>query len=588
MMNILNYLSVLEDVQRTDNNGAIIGAIVAAVFGGIALVVILYFIFNKIYFAKKRCKKALKDLEKKYEYLHALLTGQDAQYIQRLEMISRTNLLYVDMHSSFFKRSKEIRDTTDITFQDILTELGTYFEENKIKEFKTYLKEHVGLIKQYENSVNQLNNDLIQIIKPEEECREAAVTLKEALRECKSKYNLNEEHLQFVSMSFERVFDAIDHNFNEFDSLVETANYDDANKLLPAIDKVVKLLDKLIDEIPDFIKEFTIDIPNRVNELNNRYKELLDEKKPLAHLNVENKVAAINDETERCVELIKKLTVASLPESSKKINGEIDEILNSFDKEVKASEDFANKKEKVLKTFANYEQEYIKITHSIDKFRKVYVVDEAHEDALKQLRVQSDSVSHDKRSLDVYVLSLNGSPYTVLIEKINILEKGTKEFGDKVDEFRNYLSSLKNDSESAFKNLKVRYMQLKKAEATIRDWRIDSFIENYKPRFDSCYDLIDKCHSVLETVPIDVSEVNSLTNQLNEAVNNLIKEVQEKNMYKEKASEQILLANRDRMKFAEVNNQLQQCETLYFNGNFKSAYELSDSIIKKLNNRDGK
>ena len=591
MVKFLDFLMLAKDVTQNEmpkNEGALVAIIIVSILAGIAICAILVFVLNKFYFTKRRCKKTLKELQKKYEYLHALLTGQDMQYIQRLEFISRTNLLYVDIHSSYFKRSKEIRDTTDLNFQDILSDLGALLEENKIKEFKKYYKEHSAYIRQYENSVNQLNSDLMQIIKPEEEARDASVALKENLRTLKSKYNLNEDHLQFVSLSFERVFDAIDRNFLQFDELIETANYDDANKLLPKIQQVVNQLDKLIDEIPNLVDEYTVNIPHRIDELTSRYKELLEEQKPLAHLEVENKVTYINECVERGIDLIKKLSIGTLKSQAENINNEIDKIFESFDKEVSASEEFERKKGNVLKTFGAYEQEYIKITHSIDKFRKVYVVDDVHEQNLKDLRQQLDIVSRDKRRLDVYIFSISESPYTVLIEKVNVLEKGTNEFGAKVDAFRNYLASLKNDSESAAANLKIKFEQLKNTELIIRDWKIEGFVENYKSRFDECYNLIDQCYGLLKNVPINVNEVNLIITELNETTNNLVKEIQELDTYKERASEQILLANRDRMKFSEVNNLLQQCETLYFSGDFKTAYQSSDSILKKLNNRDGK
>ena len=397
MVKFLDFLMSAKDVTQNEmpkNEGALVAIIIVSILAGIAICAILVFVLNKFYFTKRRCKKTLKELQKKYEYLHALLTGQDMQYIQRLEFISRTNLLYVDIHSSYFKRSKEIRDTTDLNFQDILSDLGALLEENKIKEFKKYYKEHSAYIRQYENSVNQLNSDLMQIIKPEEEARDASVALKENLRTLKSKYNLNEDHLQFVSLSFERVFDAIDRNFLQFDELIETANYDDANKLLPKIQQVVNQLDKLIDEIPNLVDEYTVNIPHRIDELTSRYKELLEEQKPLAHLEVENKVTYINECVERGIDLIKKLSIGTLKSQAENINNEIDKIFESFDKEVSASEEFERKKGNVLKTFGAYEQEYIKITHSIDKFRKVYVVDDVHEQNLKDLRQKKTRCLH--------------------------------------------------------------------------------------------------------------------------------------------------------------------------------------------------
>lgn len=562
--------------------------IFSSIAGAIVIGGILFFILDRLFLTKKRCVKTLKELEKKYEYLHALLTGQDMQYIQRLEIISRTNLLYVDIHSSYFKRSKEIRDTTDVSFQDILSDLGAYIEENKFKEFKAYLKEHQGIIRQFENSVNQLNNDLIQVIKPEEECRDASLNLKERLRELKSKYNMHEEDLSFVALSFERVFDKIDHSFNDFENKVETANYDDASRILPSIEKVINLLDKMIDEIPSLVEEYTVKIPERVKELETRYTTLLVEGKPLKHLYVEDQVANIQESISNSIDSIKRLSISTLNEEANRINEAIDKIFASFDKEVEASNEFKEKKDKVLNFFKNYENEYIKITNNIDKFRKFYIIDEKHEALLNEMYKITDDVSKDKRRLDVYIHAIDGSPYSVLIEKVNVLEQGTTSFGAKVDSFKNYLASLKNDSESAFSNLRTKYEQLKISEFTVRTWKIPEFIEKFDPSFNVCYQLIDECNKILNTIPIDVNAVNACTKKLNDATYNLQQQIQDIDNYKNRATEQILLANRDRMKFAEINSLVSQAETLYFGGDFQNAFESSDNVLKKLNSRDGR
>ena len=65
----------------------------------IALSVGMTLLLNKFYFSIKRCRKTLDQLQGDYEYYHALLVGQDNSLIQRLEIISRTNLLYSDIHS---------------------------------------------------------------------------------------------------------------------------------------------------------------------------------------------------------------------------------------------------------------------------------------------------------------------------------------------------------------------------------------------------------------------------------------------------------------------------------------------------------
>ena len=177
-------------------------------------------------------------------------------------------------------------------------------------------------------------------------------------------------------------------------------------------------------------------------------------------------------------------------------------------------------------------------------------------------------------------------PYSELLVKLKELENGTREISNRINAFNDYLISLKNDSETAFKNIKTKYDLLKTSEQVIRELKSDKYIELFKDRFDDCYALIDDISKILGKVPIDVKQANQYQMELNEKTNNLVKEIQELNNFKKLAEEDILLVNRDRMKFAEINNIISQAETLFLSGDFKNAYEMSEQALEKLNFRD--
>lgn len=560
--------------------------ITVAVVGGLLILGIGYLLLNKFILSKKRCRKTLKELQAKYEYLHALLTGQDNSYIQRLEMISRTNLLYSDIHASYFRRSKEIRETTDIDLQDLLTDLQALIDENKVKEFKTCLKNKVGLIKQYEESVNQLSLDLANVIKPEEDARQAALVLKEKYREIKSKFNLNETQLVFVTNSFNMVFDEIDRKFNKFELYVEDAKYEEANALLPKIDQVLDLLNKLIDTLPPVIVEVNDVIPQRLIELKNKFIELTNTKKPLTHLNVDQKIESLNLTLDGIKENLKNLAVSNIEEKIKDVNKQIDDLFNAFKSEEDACVQYNDISGTVLSEFAEYEKEIIKIRNNIAKFRKVYIIDEDHESQLEKISKRLDEVGRDKRKLDILVHNRENTPYTELLEKLNALKSGTEDIKSKVNSFNIYLNSLRNDSQQAFENLKIKYDLFKSLEAQLREIRIDKYVDLYKPAFDELYEILDELNRLLKTVPIDVTAVNLKSTELNEKNNKINQDIKNIINYKELAEGNILLVNRDRMKFSEINNILSQAETLFFNGDFKSSYEMSQTAIQKLDFKD--
>ena len=148
------------------------------------------------------------------------------------------------------------------------------------------------------------------------------------------------------------------------------------------------------------------------------------------------------------------------------------------------------------------------------------------------------------------------------------------------------MNSLRNDSQQAFENLKIKYDLFKSLEAQLREIRIDKYVDLYKPAFDELYEILDELNRLLKTVPIDVTAVNLKSTELNEKSNKINQDIKNIINYKELAEGNILLVNRDRMKFSEINNILSQAETLFFNGDFKSSYEMSQTAIQKLDFKD--
>ena len=564
----------------------IVAVVVSVLIAVLLLGFLTYFLLSKFYLNRKKCQKQLDSLQSKYEYLHALLTGQDNSYIQRLEIISRTNLLYSDIHASYFKRSKEIRETIDQKYQDVIFQLQAFLDENKCREFKLFLKEKTPIIKQYEDAVNNLNNDLVNVIKPEEDARQMMLSEKEKFRDVKSKFNFNENELVFVASSFQQVFAKIDRKFNDFEDLVENANYDDAKAIIPELDKVLNLLDRLIDEIPALTKEVNENIPAKVKSLSDEYEKLVKEGRPLNHLNVEMLINEINDALETERSNIKNLAISNLKKETVEINKIIDDLFEKFKEEDIAYKEFNEKKDIIINEFLNYDKELVKINNNIARFNKIYVIDEDHAQELKNIRNKVEDVSRDKRKLDQYMRNIEPYPYSELLNKLKVLENGTREISNRINSFNDYLISLKNDSETAYKNIRAKYDQLKEHELIIRELKVDKYQDYFKDRFDDCYALIDDISKLLVKVPIEVNQVNQYQRELNDKTNNLVKEIQDLNNYRNLASENILLINRDRMKFAEINNIVSQAETLYLNGDFKSAYDMTEQALNKLNFRD--
>ena len=221
-------------------------AIIAASIGGAIVLGVLLFLLYHFVISRNRIKHQVRELQKKYSYLDALLIGQDSQYIHRLEIISRTNLLYVDKHEKFSRRFKEIYENDDKFAESMLKQLNALINNKQFKNIKTVIGDTKKAMKVFEDKVNALDNDLYTLIKPEEDSRQSILKLKENYRRVKQTFYANSSDLDLVSSSINQVFDKLDQMFVEFETHIESAEYDDAQGLLPTISKVVTALESAL------------------------------------------------------------------------------------------------------------------------------------------------------------------------------------------------------------------------------------------------------------------------------------------------------------------------------------------------------
>ena len=228
-------------------------AVVFIVIGGVLLAAGGFVLFYIFVLKRGSAKRQIKDLERKYSYLDALLIGQDSQYIHRIEIVSRTNLLYVDIYNDFSKRFKEIYEIDDKFADSKIKQAKLMIQNKKYKNISIVIDDVKKAVQTLEDNVNALDRDLYQVIKPEEELRQQILKLKESYRAVKQTFYAYSSDLELVISSFNKAFDKLDGTFTEFETHIDSAEYDDATNLLPIISNVVNALKTALEQMPTFV-----------------------------------------------------------------------------------------------------------------------------------------------------------------------------------------------------------------------------------------------------------------------------------------------------------------------------------------------
>lgn len=555
--------------------GLIVGAGVLLIIG---LAVLLHFTL----LASIRYKRQVRELSRRFEYLHALLIGQDSQYLRRIEAVSASNLLYVDTHASFSKRFKDIRDNADSSAQTTINGLKDNLSERNYAALKLALPRARQVIEAYEEEVNSLNNDLTNVVKPEEECKQLSLQLKEELRKIKQDYFIKQSDLSLVTASFDEVFSLLDKKFQEFDSLVESAHYDDAKAILPDIQAVIRELGKSLQILPNICISVTTVIPDKMTSLQNRYDEMVRADFPLHHLIVKGNIQDMNTMLEEIIAQVKIFDFRGVEEKLDGIIARIDEYFDLFDKEKEARLVFENECDSVYSFAALVDRKNIRLSNSLADVKKIFVISPEAQSSIDAIGVLINKAGATKRSLDTFVHSGTKQPFSILVEKMNALRDEAEQASNAIDDFDRFLHSLKDDTESAANEAQIFYAKLHQCEVSLSKMNLPVLDEKYRPTIERCYDLIDTVFETANALPIDVAKVNQDVLELHDLGTALVDGLMSDYDACRKAESAIVYTNRERRRFGEVNDILKQAESLYFSGEFERVAEETSACLRRL------
>lgn len=582
---VISYLIVMRMFLSTFG---LVSIIVASSIVFIGLVFVIY----KFVIEKNNMRRQIAELDRRFEYLHALLIGQDAQYVRRLEIIARTNLIYIEIHTKFLKKFKEVRDKHDAKAQSTINHLKDLRDEKGLnaKRLKEEIIDAKALIDAFDREVNDLNSELLNVVKPEEDCRQISLTHKERFRRIKQEYFAKQNNLSLVSESFEQTFGLIDSLFDQFDKLVESANYDDANLMLPKIDKILDEISNDMSKLPNLCTMVTTYIPDKISSLENAFEIMQRDHFPLEHLCVKSAIREMKDEVNVYTTKIKRFDLKNVDEELNNIVSRIDEFITLFDDEKKARQEFESNNESIYSMVTTIERRFIKLCNTIPEVQKIYVVNDVQQTNINNIHNSINRLGALKRSLDTYIHSATKQPYSMLVSKMRELKTASDEVIASMDDFMKYIASLKNDSEEAFKRIYEGFYKVKEIERTLRKIDIEKIDAKYHEVVEQYYDYLKEVNVLLKTKPINVEKINNDIVEMTKIENEYFGKGLIGSTYNMMvlATNSIVYANRDRGNFADINDLINQAENMYYEGEFEQSYRVSGSSLAKINNHHAK
>ena len=241
-------------------------------------------------------KRSLNDLEKRYEHSHALFTSHDKTIIDRLALIANRNILYVTIHDDFDARFDKIKDEYLGPVNSAISSLRNMLESKNNKGFNSYYEPTRDMVTNSEKAVALLTRDLEKVMKPEEETRSLAYSIKDDVRKLKESYRIHQTELSLIEKSFDKLFSNIDASLNKVDELIEIADYQEASLLINKLKRLYRQVDGVIKEAPNLCVMIQRIVPEKMKALKEEGDRMVKQQYPLHHLMLNVTLDGIGDE----------------------------------------------------------------------------------------------------------------------------------------------------------------------------------------------------------------------------------------------------------------------------------------------------
>lgn len=549
----------------------VFASVIAAIIIGILL---YFFVISRFKF-----RKQVSNLEKQFSHCDALLLGQDTQYIHRLEIISRTNLLYLSKYEQFYRRFKSIHDNEDAYADSILKQLKSLLAAKQYKNIKSVISEAKKAVENLNESVSNLDHDLYEVIKLEEDCRRTIDNLREVYRHVKQTYYSESNDLEMVAVTFNKMFDKIDSSFARFDEQLEGAEYEEINSGTASLNSVLTALGHVLIELPKLCKTIKNDIPEALTLLQNKYKETEKQGVPLYHLSFKNHIEEWKKKIQEISKRIINLQIGGINSELELILMEIDLMKQKLDDEVKARDYFREHYDFVYQSVNNVEKVFLRICALLPEIKNIYIISPTEIEKIDSLGKSVNDLGNSKRYLDGFVHSGTRQPYSLLKSKLDELEANYSIVNKGVTNFKTYIDSLKSTAEEAYNMISVYYYQVKEAERALDEVNIESFSSLYREKIEAVFEVLNDIYQGVQTKPIDVEDINNKITNLKNIANPMFEDIENKTRNAKVAERSLVILNRDRDE-QDINHTVNQLEIGFQKGDFQSVYSQANSLYK--------
>ncbi len=539
------------------------------------------------YYTKNKYKKEVSnyDIEK-----NELIDAPIMTELKKAEELSR-NKAIKDKYNVWKSEIDSMKDNLEKEINDMIIDADFLLDQ---KDYKNYTLKRINLeikLLEAKGLKNKIYDEIREITLCEENNRAKITLLKERFREAIRIYNTSKNTYVPIDKTIDLQIETIEKRFQEFEILMEKQDYVSVNKLVSALETLIKHFETIIDEVPPIVAMALTLIPKRLVEMKSTYENMVRRGFQLDYLNIEYNIEEINKKLNVAMSKVRVLNLEDVLFELRTILEYTDSVFNDFEKEKIARKEY----EDSVTLFKS------KVKKINDIMNKLYgkVVDAKYnyklgDDKIKELDILSSELGIlDEDFSNLYNATKTVSfPYTRLNKELELLVIKLSKIEEKIDVYMQSIGTMQEDEKRAREQLNDMNTLLDEAKNKIREYKLPIVPDYYFVQLKEAIEAVREVNKELDKKPINIDILNTRVDTARDLVfklNNTSNEIIKTAMLAETA---IVYGNRFRCKKQYVDEGLNKSEMLFIKGEYRKSLELTlntmdlvePGIYKKLLN----
>lgn len=541
---------------------------------GLLFLVIIYVISRSM--TKKRLMKEMQQMEVRYTEMKTIpLLFKLNKATALARMNQEVASILAEKDAEYDKVQLDIKAVAQLLADtDDLIELGKYSLAKKNN------KDLVELLSSTENKVKELNSILDGILQQEVQQREQINLLKEEFRNMKIEYTKNSNPFIYSYEAIEERFLGIEKLFSSFEECMYASEFQKANDVKAEIEEKLGYLHKIYQELPDLLVMARGILPRTVDEVSSMYAQSKQKGVYLKHLQIAKNIEFINDSMKADLHALKNAEVEGIDEHLKECQKRLHQLLQQIEKENKSYDESLNMRNLA---FADID----KMETNVSRIQKLYndvsmrFGFENMEDTITGLLESCEQLKQERVRIDALIEENTSSATSWLIALRELRQKIDISFAD-VKVIQEKLEHACLDESHAKTQLMKLYLIMNEMQARVRKHRLLSISESYEEDLKTAYVYVDSIENLLKEIPLNISLLNKT---LTEAIDFIYRFYNNVNKILGSATmveDAIVVGNRCRSTYGEVDMELTRAELAYRNGEYTKALSVAFKSLESV------